>query len=382
MRPKRIALPQCYLQGNGVLRELPALLRERGIRRPMLLWGPRTRASVQADVLPPMKAAGITPGEYLLKGQCSREECRRVTDAMTEAGSDAILGVGGGKALDLSKGAAHAAGVPNFVIPTMLSSDAPPTACTVWYHEDGSFSDTEGWPANPDAVVVDTGVCVKAPLRMFRSGIADALATELEAEAAYDACIPSRLGYLPTITSRMMARLCQETLLADAEAALLAAEARVVTPAYERVAEAAILLSGVAWESCGTAAAHVLGTRLADFPQLHGSTHGEKVSFGIVTQLMLSPKTDMPEAERFVDWMIRLGLPVTMEEIGLDKVPEEDLSAWCEKQCVPGSRLDCVAPNITGQELLRAIHSASAFGTHRRALANPQKGFGLPLLQT
>lgn len=373
MKPKRIVLPQCYLQGEGVLKEIPALLQERGIRRPMLLWGPRTRASVQEEILPPITAAGITPGEYILTGQCSRGECRRVVAAMQAADSDAILGIGGGKALDLSKGVAHTAGVPNFVVPTMLSSDAPPTACTVWYHEDGSFSDTEGWPSNPDAVIVDTGVCVKAPLRMFRSGIADALATELEAVAAYDSGIPNRLGYLPTITSRMMAWLCQKTLLADAEAALFAAEAKVVTPAYERVAEAAILLSGVAWESCGTAAAHVLGTRLADFPQLHSYTHGEKVSFGIVTQLMLSLKTDMAEANRIVDWMIRLGLPVTMEEIGLDKVPEEELLAWCEKQCVPGSRLDCVAPDISARELLRAIHSASAFGSYRKALDKKDK---------
>lgn len=140
----------------------------------------------------------------------------------------------------------------------------------------------------------------------------------------------------------------------------------MVTPAYERVAEAAILLSGVGWESCGTAAAHVLGTRLADFPQLHGAMHGEKVSFGIVTQLLLDPATDMAAAAELVDFMAGLGLPVAMEDIGLDHVPEAELLSWCEKQCRPGSRLDCIAPDITAAELLRAIHSASVFGKSRK----------------
>ena len=366
MRSKMIALPQRYIQGKGVLQHLPELLQEHNIHRPMLLWGRRTRSSVQKELLPPLEEAGLDLGEYILTGQCSREECDRVFAAMQVENSDAIVGIGGGKALDLSKGVAHKASVPNIVIPTMLSNDAPPTACTVWYHEDGSFSDTEGWPSNPDVVMVDTGVCIQAPIRMFLAGIADALATYIEAEPAYLSCIPNRLGHLPTITSRMMAKLCYDTILADAEAAVLAAKSGVVTPAYERVAEASILLSGVAWESCGTAAAHVLGTRLADFPQLHEHMHGEKVSFGIVTQLLLDPRTDMSEAEKLVDFMVRLGLPVTMEEIGLDQVPEEELLAWCTKQCVPGSRLDCIAPNISGKELLQAIHSASAYGKSRR----------------
>ncbi len=366
MKASMIALPSRYIQGPGVLEELPALLAERNVRRPMLLWGKRTRAAVAELVLPPLEQAGIQPGEYILTGQCSREECQRVADAMAAAGADAIVALGGGKALDLSKGVAHKMGVPCVVAPTILSNDAPPTACTVWYHEDGSFSDTEGWPSNPDIVLVDTQVCVKAPLRMFLAGIADSLATFLEAEPSYLAHMPTRLKYLPTMTARMMARLCYDVIRADAEAAVLAAKSGVVTPAYERVAEASILLSGVGWESCGTAAAHVLGTRLADFPQLHGTMHGEKVSFGIVTQLLLDPDTDMAQAAELVDFMLGLGLPVSMEDIGLDQVPEADLMAWCRRQCVPGSRLDAIAPDITAEELMRAIHAASAFGQARR----------------
>ena len=107
MKPILIALPSRYMQGAGVLRELPSLLEERGLRRPMLLWGKRTRSAVGELVLPPLKQAGIQPSEYLLTGQCSREECRRVTEAMRDIGADVIVALGGGKALDLSLSLIH-----------------------------------------------------------------------------------------------------------------------------------------------------------------------------------------------------------------------------------------------------------------------------------
>lgn len=107
-------------------------------------------------------------------------------------------------------------------------------------------------------------------------------------------------------------------------------------------------------------------SRLADFPQLHGAMHGGKVSFGIVAQLLLDPETDMAAAGELVDFMARMGLPVTMEEIGLDQVPTEELLDWCRRQCFSGSRLDCIAPNITPEELLQVIRSASAFGKSRK----------------
>ncbi|WP_293009345.1 MULTISPECIES: hypothetical protein [unclassified Oscillibacter] len=93
---------------------------------------------------------------------------------------------------------------------------------------------------------------------------------------------------------------------------------------------------------------------------------------GIVTQLMLDPEADMAQAEELVDFMVRLGLPVTMEDIRLDQVPEEELMAWCRKQCVPGNRLDAIAQGITAEELMRAMHAASAFGATRKQRAKSQ----------
>ena len=62
MKPILIALPSRYIQGPGVLRELPLLLEERGIRRPMLLWGNRTRGAVAELVLPTLAQEGISQG--------------------------------------------------------------------------------------------------------------------------------------------------------------------------------------------------------------------------------------------------------------------------------------------------------------------------------
>ena len=47
--------------------------------------------------------------------------------------------------------------------------------------------------------------------------------------------------------------------------------------------------------------------------------HGEKVAFGIVTQLCLDDEMDADEKAAIVDFEIEIGLPVTFAELNLDR---------------------------------------------------------------
>lgn len=60
----------------------------------------------------------------------------------------------------------------------------------------------------------------------------------------------------------------------------------VTTPALEQTIEATIYLSGVGAEA-GTAAAHAVNNGMSVVADLHRAQHGEKVVFGLLTQLVL-----------------------------------------------------------------------------------------------
>ena len=57
----------------------------------------------------------------------------------------------------------------------------------------------------------------------------------------------------------------------------------------------------------------MIGNLLSNVPecQQHGLMHGEKVAFGIVTQLCLDDEIDADEKAAIVDFEIEIGLPVT-----------------------------------------------------------------------
>ena len=74
-------------------------------------------------------------------------------------------------------------------------------------------------------------------------------------------------------------------------------EAGAPTPALERVVEANNLLSGLGFESGGLAVAHAVHNGITEIPGSHDDIHGEKVAFGLLTQLVLEgqPQTEINE---------------------------------------------------------------------------------------
>ena len=81
-----------------------------------------------------------------------------------------LIGVGGGKALDVAKYTATLAALPYFAMPTSLSNDgfcSPQASLTL---EGNRRSLPTGVP---EAVVVDLAVCQQAPRTLWHSGVGD-----------------------------------------------------------------------------------------------------------------------------------------------------------------------------------------------------------------
>jgi glycerol-1-phosphate dehydrogenase [NAD(P)+] len=82
----------------------------------------------------------------------------------------AVIGLGGGKALDVAKSTAGLAGLPYFAVPTSLSNDGfcSPQASLTLKGKRRSFP-----TGLPYAVVVDLAICQRAPLALWHSGVGD-----------------------------------------------------------------------------------------------------------------------------------------------------------------------------------------------------------------
>ncbi|MCU0502385.1 MAG: glycerol dehydrogenase, partial [Anaerolineae bacterium] len=220
--------------------------------------------------------------------------------------------------------------------------------------------------SNPAAVVVDTGMIAKAPVRFLVAGMGDALATWFEARSCSNTQSVNECGGLSTLTGLNLARLCYDTLLRYGAAARIAAEQHIITPAFEHIVEANILLSGVGFESGGLASAHAIQNGLTALEETHAYYHGEKVAFGLLAGLQL---TDAPAEEwaAVFSFCEEIGLPTTLADIGLGDVNRARLMLVAERACAPGASIHHEAGDITPERVLHAMLAANAIGEHRKS---------------
>ncbi|MHA3774710.1 iron-containing alcohol dehydrogenase family protein [Verrucomicrobiota bacterium sgz303538] len=87
--------------------------------------------------------------------------------------TDLIIGLGGGKALDVAKYVGFLARIPYFAVPTSLSNDGICSAQSSLTVEGRRRSLPSAMPAG---VIIDTAVCLAAPEFLWHSGIGDLVA--------------------------------------------------------------------------------------------------------------------------------------------------------------------------------------------------------------
>lgn len=314
--------PARYVQGAGALQQLPALIDEFGARRPMCVADAFVRRMLVAAV-PALQALDWCE----FAGECTAAEIDRIAECARAAGTDLLIGAGGGKAIDAAKGAQIQRGGPVFIVPTVASTDAPTSRVAVLYTADHRLAEVRRMRANPDVVLVDSGLLARAPRRFFVSGLGDALSKQFEAQQCMDAGGVNFYQGRPAGLTALVTRACFDTLMADTTQALQAVEAGVPNAAFERVLEATILLSGLAFENGGLSVAHSLTRGLSALPALHGCLHGEEVAFGLLVQLLLERDRQQPLLDRLLPYYRQTGLPTSLQALGLPGTAAHEVAA-------------------------------------------------------
>lgn len=294
-------------------------------------------------------------------GECSRSEIARLGAVAREGKFDVVIGLGGGKALDTAKAVGAEIHVPVIVVPTIASTDAPTSALSVIYTEDGAFDEYRFHKRNPDVVLVDSAVIAAAPVRFLVSGMGDAMSTWFEARACGRSFATAMAGGMSTKAALAIAELCFNTLLEDSEKAIAACKAKVVTPALENIIEANILLSGLGFESSGLAAAHAVHNGLTQLEETHHCYHGEKVAFGTLVHLVLE-NAPQDEIDTVLDYCLAVGLPVCLKDLGVEKLDPARLMAVAKSATAEGETIHNMPFPVTADSVYAAIIAADALG--------------------
>ncbi|WP_347548703.1 iron-containing alcohol dehydrogenase family protein [Pseudalkalibacillus hwajinpoensis] len=339
---------RCY---PGVLTDLPRFLNEGRFQKVFIITGYRSWEAAK-EYFPDLSEFQHAYSTYT--GECSDTEIARQAELARIHSADLVIGVGGGKVLDVAKAVANELGIDTALIPTLASTCAATTPLSVKYTDDGKFNTYTIFPRSTYLVLVEPNILLNSPGAYLKAGIGDTLAKWYEARALIDklpsTSIPVRLAY-------EAAKNCRDTLIRDGEKAVEDHQKGYLSEAFIRVIETNLLTGGMVGglgDRYGRiAGAHSIHNGLTNVSEAHSFLHGEKVAYGILVQLVLEGEWE--EIRGLFTFYKQVGLPFSLETIGIESERIEAVGeVIAEHATKEGESIHFPEP-VTKKDVLEAI---------------------------
>lgn len=368
---KVLISPSKYVQGQNVLAEFDCYLAGMG-KRLLIIIDPFVDTFLHPVLDTCFKGKDYELIYEKFEGECCQTLIDRLTQIAASRSATCVVGIGGGKSLDTAKGVAFYTGLPVVIVPTVASSDAPCSSCSVLYHEGGDFDRYLFLDNSPNMVLVDTAVIATAPSKLLVAGMGDAMATWFEARACRASGKNNQVHAKPTRTGTGLAKLCWENLKRDGLNAKMAVDAGVCTEAVEVIVESNTYLSTIGFESGGLAAAHGIQKGLTYIPALHRQLHGFNVAFCTLAQLVLEDaREDLVEV---LDFSCSVGLPICFADLGYPDINLQEIRNAAEKACIPTSTIHNMPFEVTSDMVYHSLIAANSYGCAYHAQRHPRNG--------
>ena len=304
-KPARsMILPRMVVTGPGVLEQLPAIIAELDIpERGLIVCDTNTLEIAGNQVIEYLEAGGHPMQKIEITG-ANIDELERV-----EAFSDDIdflVGLGGGRPIDLAKQAGFNKDIPFISIPTAASHDGFGSA-RASIRRDGRKTSMQAIP--PIAVVADTEIISKAPKRLLAAGVGDIISNQTAVLDWKLAGQKADYSEYAAALSEMAAELVENDI------------GKVASGKEEgvRLVVKALISSGVAMSIAGTSRpasggehkfSHWLDSN-CNTPALHG----EQCGLGSIVTMYLHGGN----WEKIRDTLKAVNAPINSRELGIDE---------------------------------------------------------------
>lgn len=299
-------LPCRVVVGSGAVSEISEICDDLKLTgRPLIITGPNTLDVVGKEISQLLER--FEP-EIIVSKASRMEEVDRAEGMASEVGAGYVIGIGGGRSIDIAKLASLRRDLPFLSVPTAASHDG---ICSAQASITINGETTSISAHSPMAIIADTSIISNAPARLLSAGCGDIISN-------YTALLDWQLAH------RLRNEEYSEyaAALSDMTAKMVVAQAPTIRPGLEesaRVVVKALISSGVAMSIAGSSRpasgsehkfAHAIN-RIAPGRALHGELCG----IGTIVMMYLHGG----------DWrMIRdalryTGAPTSAQEVGLDR---------------------------------------------------------------
>lgn len=345
--------PGHYRTGSGVLKELPTHLADLGVKNIHIVSGRKAWQATSPYLPEELDHQALT----FVDGPCTLETSEQLAAMCEKEKADAVIGIGGGTALDIAKAAAVQAGIKSVLIPTIAATCAAWTPLSVFYEADGTHSHYTELPVANTLVLIEPAIIAASPIRFLKAGIGDTLAKYYEADALVRSFYKNQEFPVWLQVSQFAARACRDILLKDGKAALESVSKQEVTDALVRVIETIIMTGGMVGgfgEKAGRiAGAHSVHNGLTEAPSVKDFLHGSIVAYGTLVQLAIEGKEE--ELDKLLQFYKEWELPTSLKDLSVDVKDTELLGRIIKKILLPQESIHLMEEKVTEDMLEKAI---------------------------
>lgn len=311
-----------YFSGAGVI-ELLAPTIERLGGKALMIGGVTGSRLVMEAAEDSLVFAGIPHKVVVHTGQCTKAYAEQYAKEALQDGYTVIVGMGGGKCIDLAKATSVLSGLPIVTVPTSIATCVPTSMVCIMYNDKGQRRPAINMRKEVDVCIADDNLIATAPPRLFASGILDSIAKLGECYHQ------KKVNSYKDCTTREYIQLVNSKALCE----FLYGEGREI---YEKRQNAArfteciltnllhtSIVSGFADGSGQLALAHAT----YDFMRTENTEkaakwlHGELVAVGLLLQLAFNGDSD-EEIDVTRQLMKDMNMPTTLAEIDYDTSKE------------------------------------------------------------
>jgi glycerol-1-phosphate dehydrogenase [NAD(P)+] len=174
----RIDLPRIVLVGRGVLSSINGICRELGYCKALIVTGKNTLKIAGEQVQWILANDGIGSDQSIVE-DAQLETVGRVMEDAGRSQADVLIGVGGGRNIDVAKLAAAKTGKAFISVPTVASHDGIASSLASVKGMERPYTVKA---VSPVAVVMDSGIIAASPYRFTAAGCGDVISKVSEVE--------------------------------------------------------------------------------------------------------------------------------------------------------------------------------------------------------
>ncbi len=304
-----IELPKKVVIGDDVITELGKIINELRLgRRVFIITGPTVKSLITDDVCSKLVSEGFNADVAVVR-KPTVDEAESVVPMVNDHKASVVIGIGGGKSIDIAKYVATKLNIPYISVPTAASHDGVASPF-VSLRGSGRVTSVKAKP--PIAIVADIKVISRAPKRLLRAGAGDLIG---KFTAVLDWRLAHRLkgeyygeyaASLSLLSAKHILNFSNLISAGGAEATRIVVEALISS-------STAMCIAGSSRPASGSE--HLFSHALdlvANYPALHG----EQVAVGTIMMSYLHGI----KWRRIKSIVKKLGLPTTAKELGVRDV--------------------------------------------------------------